>query len=62
MLGADSGEIITFDSCGYWGNNELNLGSWPAPRYRFGRPLLREYQKAMGMSEPHGDWDDHTAL
>ncbi|KAF2247414.1 hypothetical protein BU26DRAFT_532061 [Trematosphaeria pertusa] len=25
-------------------------------------PYLKQYQKVMGMSEPHGDWDDRNAL
>ncbi|KAJ4294364.1 hypothetical protein N0V90_008054 [Kalmusia sp. IMI 367209] len=62
MLDADSGEIMIFDSCGYWGHNESDLGSWRAPRYRLGRPFMEEYQRIMGMSEPHGDWDDRNAL
>jgi len=62
MPDADTGELMIFDSCGYWGHNESDLGSWRAARYRLGRPFLKEYQKIMGMSEPHGDWDDRNAL
>ncbi|KAH8597393.1 Fructosamine kinase-domain-containing protein [Bisporella sp. PMI_857] len=62
MLDADTGEIILFDSCAFWGHNEADLGPWRAPRYRLGRPYLRQYQKVMEMSEPHADWDDRNAL
>lgn len=62
MPDADTNQIIIFDSCGYWGHNESELGVWRAPRYRLGRPYMKEYQKIMGMSEPHADWDDRNAL
>jgi protein-ribulosamine 3-kinase len=62
MPDADTNQIILFDSCGYWGHNESELGPWRAPRYRLGRPYMKEYQKIMGMSEPHADWDDRNAL
>lgn len=50
------------DSCAFWGHNEADLGTWRAPRYKFRRPFVEEYQKAMGISEPRGDWDDWNAL
>ncbi|CAF9931127.1 MAG: hypothetical protein HETSPECPRED_007794 [Heterodermia speciosa] len=62
MPDADTDEIMLFDSCAYWGHNESDLGSWRAPRYRMGKPYLREYQRVMGISEPRRDWDDRNAL
>ena len=62
MPDADTDEIMIFDSCAYWGHNESDLGSWRAPRYRMGKPFLREYQRRMGMSYPEEDWDDRNAL
>jgi protein-ribulosamine 3-kinase len=62
MLDNDTNRIIIFDSCAFWGHNEADLGSWRAPRYMMGRPFFREYQKAMGISEPQEDWDDRIAL
>ena len=62
MPDADTDEIMLFDSCAYWGHNESDLGSWRAPRYRLGKPYLREYQRLMGISEPQADWDDRNAL
>lgn len=62
MPDVDTNEIIIFDSCAFWGHNEADLGSWRAPRYKMGRPFLRQYQRVMGMSEPKGDWDDRNAL
>ncbi|KAI9848522.1 MAG: hypothetical protein M1837_007191 [Sclerophora amabilis] len=62
MPDAQSGEIVIFDSCAYWGHNEADLGSWRAPRYRMGRPFLKEYENLMGKSEPEEDWDDRNAL
>ena len=62
MPDADTGEIMIFDSRAYWGHNESDLGSWRAPWYRLGRPFLKAYQKFMGISEPHGDWEDRNAL
>ena len=62
MPDADTDKIMIFDSCAYWGHNESDLGSWRAPRYRMGRPFLKQYQKQMGMSVPEEDWDDRNAL
>ena len=62
MPDGDTDEIIIFDSCAFWGHNEADLGSWRAPRYRMGKPFLREYQNVMGISEPTADWDDRNAL
>lgn len=59
---ADTNKIMIFDSCAYWVHNESDLGSWRAPRYRMGRPFFKEYQRAMGILEPQGDWDDRNAL
>ncbi len=62
MPDANTGEIIIFDSCAFWGHNEADLGSWRASRYRMGRPYLKEYQRVMGLAEPCRDWDDRNAL
>ena len=62
MPDADTDEIMIFDSCTYWGHNESDLGSWRAPRYRMGKPFLREYKKRVGMSYPREDWDDRNVL
>lgn len=62
MTDVDTDEIMIFDSCTFWGHNEADLGSWRAPRYKLGRPFFKEYQRAMGLSEPDGDWDDRNAL
>ncbi|KAL2065379.1 hypothetical protein VTL71DRAFT_3049 [Oculimacula yallundae] len=62
MIDADSRDIVIFDSCAFWGHNEADLGPWRAPRYRLGEPYLKQYQKIMGMSEPHADWNDRIAL
>lgn len=62
MPDADTDNIMIFDSCAYWGHNESDLGSWRAPRYRMGKPFLREYQRLIGMSFPEEDWDDRNAL
>ena len=62
MPDVDTDEIMIFDSCAFWGHNEADLGSWRAPRYKMGRPYLKEYQRVMGISEPKGDWDDRNTL
>ncbi len=62
MLDSDTGEVIIFDSRAFWGHNEVDLGSWRAPRYKMGRPFFREYRRAMGLSEPQEDWEDRNAL
>lgn len=58
----DTRKIMIFDSCAFWGHNEADLGPWRAPRYRLGGPYLTQYQKVMGKSEPHADWDHRIAL
>jgi len=58
----DTGKLMLFDSCAFWGHNEADLGPWRAPRYRLGRPYLEQYQKVMGMSEPSAQWEDRNAL
>ncbi|KAG8529169.1 uncharacterized protein KY384_005804 [Bacidia gigantensis] len=62
MLDADSDDVIVFDSCAYWGHNEADLGSWRAPRYRLGKPYIKQYQRTISISEPEADWDDRNAL
>ena len=62
MPDADTGTIMIFDSCAYWGHNESDLGSWRSPRYRLGGHYLKEYQRVMEISEPKQDWDDRNAL
>lgn len=59
---AQTNEICIFDSCAFWGHNEVELGSWRAPRYKMGDPFMKEYQRLMGISEPIDDWDDRNAL
>jgi protein-ribulosamine 3-kinase len=62
MPDADTDNIIFFDSCAMWGHNEADLGSWRAPRYRMGKPFIREYQRRVGMDFPADDWDDRNQL
>ncbi|KPM41145.1 hypothetical protein AK830_g5440 [Neonectria ditissima] len=62
MTDKNTGHIMVFDSCAFWGHNEADLGSWRALRYKMGRPFFNEYQKKMGVSEPKADWDDRNAL
>jgi len=62
MTDADTGKMILFDSCAFWGHNEVNLGSWRAPRYNMGQPFFDEYHKMVEISEPKEDWDDRNAL
>ncbi|OAG39946.1 hypothetical protein AYO21_05819 [Fonsecaea monophora] len=62
MPDADTDQVVLFDSCAMWGHHEADLGSWRAPRYRMGRPFIKEYQKKMGMDFPVNDWDDRNLL
>lgn len=62
MPDADTGELVLFDSCAFWGHNEAELGPWRAPRYRLGMPYLSEYRKAIVPSAPRDDWEDRIAL
>ena len=62
MPDSETGTIMIFDSCAYWGHNESDLGSWRAPRYLLGGAYLGEYRRTMGISAPRWDWDDRNAL
>lgn len=62
MIEEDTDRVVLFDSCAYWGHNEADLGTWRAPRYRLGRPYIREYQKVVQIDEPREDWGDRNAL
>lgn len=62
MPDAETGKLILFDSCAFWGRNEADLGPWRAARYRLGRPYLEKYRKALGNSKLNAQWDDRNAL
>ncbi|KAI9781780.1 MAG: hypothetical protein M1839_005773 [Geoglossum umbratile] len=62
MPDASTEEPIIFDSCAVWGHNEADLGTWRSPRYRLGKPYIREYQKHMPVSPPVEDFEDRNAL
>ena len=62
MPDADTDELRIFDSCAYRGHNEADLEGWRASRYRMRKPLMKEYQRLMGMCYPEKDWDARNAL
>ncbi|KAI9869227.1 MAG: hypothetical protein M1813_000015 [Trichoglossum hirsutum] len=39
-----------------------DLGTWRSPRYRLGKPYIKEYLKHIPMSAPVEDFDDRNAL
>ncbi len=39
-----------------------DLGTWRSPRYRLGKPYIKEYLKHVPISEPVEDFDDRNAL
>ena len=43
MLDLETKEVISFDSCAYWGHQEANLGTWRASRYKLRQPFIEEY-------------------
>ncbi|KAK8009090.1 hypothetical protein PG991_011641 [Apiospora marii] len=62
----ETGELIMFDSCAYWGHNEdtdcrrvraADLGICRNPRYKLGPAAIREYFQHVPMSEPTADFD-----
>ncbi|KAK4222959.1 hypothetical protein QBC38DRAFT_512662 [Podospora fimiseda] len=61
MTDMDTGEVILFDSCAFWGHSEADLGTWRAARYKMGRPFFAEYYKSMNLSEPKEGWDARNA-
>ncbi|KAH0536564.1 hypothetical protein FGG08_006572 [Glutinoglossum americanum] len=62
MPDAETEEPIIFDSCAFWGHNEADLGTWRSPRYRLGKPYIKEYLKHIPVSAPVEDFDDRNAL
>ncbi|KAF2647316.1 hypothetical protein K491DRAFT_723543 [Lophiostoma macrostomum CBS 122681] len=62
MPDTNTGELVVFDSCAFWGHNEAELGPWRAPRYHLGQLYLERYKEVMGISEPYDDWDDRNRL
>ncbi|KAF2831012.1 hypothetical protein CC86DRAFT_377933 [Ophiobolus disseminans] len=59
---AETGEPIMFDPSVYWGHNEYDLDNMKVPRYRMGRPWMREYHKHMPISAPEEDYEDRINL
>ncbi|KAK8867654.1 Fructosamine kinase-domain-containing protein [Apiospora arundinis] len=57
-----TGKPIVFDACVFWAHNEYEVGTWRAPRYRFGKSYIEAYQKHFAISEPTEDHDDRNAL
>ncbi|KAL4904767.1 hypothetical protein BDW74DRAFT_178341 [Aspergillus multicolor] len=55
-------KVVIFDSCVFWGHNEVELGVWRAERYKMGMPYFDAYKKVMGVSEPREDCDARNAL
>ncbi|KAI4705142.1 hypothetical protein J4E81_000021 [Alternaria sp. BMP 2799] len=62
MLEKETGKIIIFDSCAFWGHNECDLGSWRAPRYNMGEEFFTCYKDIVKPSQPEEDWDDRNRL
>jgi len=62
MLEKDTGKIIIFDSCAFWGHNECDLGSWRAPRHNMGEEFFTCYKDVVKPSQPEEDWDDRNRL
>ncbi|KAI9770333.1 MAG: hypothetical protein M1840_003492 [Geoglossum simile] len=59
---AETKEPIIFDSCGFWGHNEADLGTWRSPRSGLGEPYIKEYLGHIPKSAPAEDFDDRNAL
>ncbi|KAK7996733.1 hypothetical protein PG989_004773 [Apiospora arundinis] len=57
-----TGKLIVFDACVFWAHNEYEVGTWRAPRYRFGKSYIEAYQKHFAIAEPTKDHDDRNAL
>ncbi|KAJ5622909.1 hypothetical protein N7490_011514 [Penicillium lividum] len=57
-----SGELCMFDACAYWGHNEADLGICRNPRYKLGKPCMREYRKRVPVSEPTMDFYSRNAV
>ncbi|RYP92351.1 hypothetical protein DL770_001553 [Monosporascus sp. CRB-9-2] len=58
----DSDVVCMFDSCAYWGHNEADLAICRNPRYRLGKPYIKQYWKRIPISEPEEDFEDRNAV
>ncbi|KAI0152909.1 Fructosamine kinase-domain-containing protein [Xylariaceae sp. FL1272] len=58
----ETGQVIFFDSCCFYGHNELDLGMMCDPRYRFGEEHVKAYQELVPKSEPQDDFSDRQLI
>ncbi|KAL2257578.1 hypothetical protein VTK26DRAFT_9460 [Humicola hyalothermophila] len=59
---SDGQTVCVYDSCTFWGHNEVDLGVFRNPRYPLGKPYLKEYWKRIPVSEPEEDADSRNTL
>ncbi|OTA96814.1 hypothetical protein M434DRAFT_362267 [Hypoxylon sp. CO27-5] len=53
---------ILFDSCCFYGHNEMDLQCMGDPRYALGMDFISRYKDEIGASEPRQDFYDRHAL
>ncbi|KAK4690786.1 hypothetical protein P7C71_g6084, partial [Lecanoromycetidae sp. Uapishka_2] len=54
----DTKQPIVFDSCAFYGHNEMDLQNMGDPRYIFGMDFIEMYKNEIGASEPRQDFYD----
>lgn len=58
----DTKQPIIFDSCAFYGHNEVDLQAIGDPRYVLGIEFVEMYKNEVGASEPSADFDDRHEL
>ncbi|KAI0143468.1 Fructosamine/Ketosamine-3-kinase [Xylariaceae sp. FL1272] len=62
QIDAETSEPILFDSCCFYGHNEMDLQCMGAPRYALDMDFIEQYKAEIGASEPEEDFYDRHAL
>ncbi|KAH9986439.1 Fructosamine kinase-domain-containing protein [Xylariaceae sp. FL0662B] len=62
QMDVEAKQPILFDSCCFYGHNEMDLQCMGDPRYALGMEFIKLYQKHVGASEPKEDFDDRHSL
>ncbi|KAI1137582.1 Fructosamine kinase-domain-containing protein [Hypoxylon sp. FL0543] len=62
QVDVETKQPILFDSCCFYGHNEMDLQCMGGPRYTLGMDFIRLYKDEIGASEPEEDFYDRHAL
>ncbi|KAH8682724.1 Fructosamine kinase-domain-containing protein [Xylariales sp. PMI_506] len=62
QIDASTGQPVLFDSCSFYGHNEMDFQSMRAARNTLGQDFVNAYKNEVGASEPQEDFDDRNVL